>query len=153
MLPTDQRHALSMQRQKIRIPSRPTTAKLTIVDIGRWTLEPRAGLESLLTAGRINIEAVHMLRRLAELIEQLGQMRPAFHLDTKCVWSLLQAIEAGAVVDEEEISANLSWLGQATAILRTIERDDYRVALSRIVKVAEIRVLMHASLIPRRITV
>ncbi|MBV8657930.1 MAG: hypothetical protein JO142_08945 [Burkholderiales bacterium] len=118
--------------------------KLSVVDVGRWTLSPRAGLETLLQTGRIDIEAARMLLRLTELFRELGRLRAAYRLETKRIGNLLHAVEYGAAVNEDDINFALRWLDQAANMLRVCTRDEYRIALVRMVKTAELRVLLQA---------
>jgi len=120
-------------------------AKLSVVDVGRWTLSPRAGLETMLQTGCIDIEAARMLLRLTELFRELGRLRAAYRLETKRIVNLLHAVEYGAAVSEDDINFALRWLDQAAHMLRVCTRDEYRVALVRMVKTAELRVLLQAS--------
>lgn len=123
---------------------KPSPARLTLVDIGRWTLEPRAGLESLLATGHIELAAVRKLLCLVELVRELGRLRSMLTLDAQYVSDLLQSIDHCVAIDEDKVGAVLGWLDRATNVLRATRRDEYRKALCLMVKTAELRVLMHA---------
>ena len=116
---------------------RPTDSFLTLIEIGRWTIQPRAGMDDLLTAGRIDADAVRHLNSLALLITGLGgeHLTPALSLDGVQVFTA--KIAAGDAVEEEEVMAIQRWLDVCTALLRRTRRSDYQAALTRLIRTAE----------------
>jgi len=120
-------------------------AKLTLIEVGRWTLIPRAGLESLLASGTIDVDSARLLNSLADLIHELGQLRPALQLDCKDIAELTRHLRDGQAIEEANIKAAIDWLDKASSVLRATKRDEYRIALARLIEQAELRALIEAS--------